>query len=312
MKTIRIATRKSALALWQAEHVAQLLQAAHADISVQLIPLSTRGDKILDTPLAKIGGKGLFVKELETAMLQGDADLAVHSMKDVPMVLPAGLGIVAVLARHNPYDALVSNHYQNLKDLPHGARVGSSSLRRQVQLLAARADLNIVSLRGNVNTRLQKLDAGEFDAIVLAAAGLERLGLHARIAQILPPDLSLPAVGQGIIGIEARDTPTWQQLLAPLNDANSALCLAAERALNRTLNGGCQAPIAGFAYIENQQLILQALVGDLNGKIIQAQSALALSADASQNLQKATMLGQDLAQELLQNGAAAILAQLLG
>ncbi|MFM7306649.1 MAG: hydroxymethylbilane synthase, partial [Actinomycetota bacterium] len=240
-RTFRIATRRSQLALWQAEHVAERLAAAGA--RVELLPLSTQGDRILDVPLAKIGGKGLFVKELETALLEGRADLAVHSIKDVPMDLPEGLGIAAILVREDPRDAFVSVHHRSLAALPLGARVGTSSLRRQCQLRALRPDLRLLDLRGNVNTRLAKLDAGEYDAIVLAAAGLRRLGMADRISEVLEPLQMLPAVGQGAIGVEIRDDDTeLRSFLATMHDEATARRVLAERALNRALNGGCQVP----------------------------------------------------------------------
>src|SRR5512139_2287512 len=250
-RIFRIATRKSQLALWQAEHVRERLLSVHPGLRVELLPLSTQGDRILDVPLAKIGGKGLFVKELETAMLEGRADLAVHSMKDVPMDFPPELGLGAILAREDPHDAFVSNAYARLDDLPDGARVGTSSLRRQCQLRARRPDLRILDLRGNVNTRLRKLDEGEYDAIVLASAGLLRLGMGERIRARIPATDSLPAVGQGAIGVEIRnDDAGLRALLAPLHDADCADCVSAERAMNRALQGGCQVPIAGFATVD--------------------------------------------------------------
>jgi len=246
--TVRIATRKSPLALWQAKTVQQRLMAVHENIDVQLVPMTTEGDRTLDKPLYQVGGKQLFVKELEAAMLEGRADLAVHSMKDVAAVLPAGLTLCTNLEREDPSDALVSNHYHSLDALPAGAVIGTCSVRRRAQLLAARPDCRIKNLRGNVGTRLSKLDADEYDAIVLASAGLIRLGLTDRITAPLPFNLSLPAVGQGIVGIEVRaNDDALQTLLSPLHCADTADRLSAERAVSRTLNGGCSAPIAAYA-----------------------------------------------------------------
>ena len=254
-KTLRIATRKSPLALWQAEEVRDLLLARHPEISVELVPMTTRGDQLLGSPLAKIGGKGLFIKELERAMLDGRADLAVHSVKDMPAIMPDGFQIAAILARENPYDAFVSNTVENFASLPQGARVGTCSLRRKAQLLHARPDLTILDLRGNVNTRLAKLDDNEFDAIILAAAGLMRLGMHSRIRHTLNSELCLPAVGQGAIGIEIKNTDTdTLPLVNALEDPSTLARVKAERALNATLNGGCQAPIGGFSRTSGQNI----------------------------------------------------------
>src|SRR5690554_3954345 len=265
-ETIRIATRRSPLALWQAEFVRAELLARNPGLNVELVAITTRGDKLLDTPLAKIGGKALFVKELEVAMLAGEADLAVHSMKDVPMEFPEGLMLSTICSREDPRDAFVSNQFKTLDELPQGARVGTASLRRQCQLLAHRPDLQIGVLRGNVGTRLGKLDSGEFDAIVLAAAGLLRLKLDQRIAQLLPVELSLPAGGQGAVGIECRqDDQRVQELLRPLHDADTADRVYAERALNHGLQGGCQVPIGCYAEIEGDQLHLRGLVGEPDG-----------------------------------------------
>jgi hydroxymethylbilane synthase len=305
-RILRIATRKSQLALWQAEHVRARLEAAHPGIGVELVPLSTQGDRILDVPLAKIGGKGLFVKELETALLEGRADLAVHSMKDVPMDFPPQLGLGAILGREDPHDAFVSNRFAALEALPVGARVGTSSLRRQCQLRALRPDLRILDLRGNVNTRLARLDDGHYDAIVLAAAGLLRLGMRARIRALLSEVQSLPAVGQGAIGIEIRsDDAELRALLTPLHDEDSAVCVRAERALNHRLQGGCQVPIAGFAEIDSlaATLRLRALVGKIDGSEIVRGEISGARADAE-------TLGATLADELLGRGAARILGEL--
>lgn len=302
MKTLRIATRKSPLALWQAEYVKANLLAHHPHLKIELVTFTTQGDKILDTPLAKIGGKGLFVKELETAILEGNADLAVHSMKDVPMDCPEGLAITTICEREDPTDAFVSYRFECLEDLPQGAIVGTSSLRRQCQLRALRPDLVIHDLRGNVGTRLGRLDNNEYDAIILASAGLKRLGLEARIKQRLTQ--LLPAVGQGAVGIETRiNDEALHQLLAPLHHHATALCVQAERAMNRCLQGGCQVPIAGFATLEQQTLTLHALVGSIDGQQMIRQQA------QSHDLQQAEQLGQQVAQGLLAQGAAQILAQ---
>jgi len=303
-RTLRIATRKSPLALWQAEHVASALRAAHPGLAVTLVGMSTQGDKILDTPLAKIGGKGLFVKELEQGMLEGRADIAVHSMKDVPVDLPDGLHVAAILAREDPRDALVSDAVASIADLPQGARVGTSSLRRQCQLAERRPDLEILPLRGNVNTRLRKLDEGEFDAIVLASAGLKRLGFQARIRALLPVTESLPAIGQGAIGIECRaDDAEVNGLLAPLHHAETASCVHAERALNRRLHGGCQVPIAGHATLADGRLRLMGLVGDPDGSAV-------VRAELDGAATEAELIGNALAETLLARGAGAILARL--
>ena len=302
--TLRIATRKSPLAIWQAEHVAARLRAAHPGLKVELVGMSTQGDRILDTPLAKIGGKGLFVKELEQGMLEGRADLAVHSMKDVPVELPEGLHLAVVMEREDPRDAFVSARYAGVDALPQGAVVGTSSLRRHCQLAERRPDLRIETLRGNVNTRLRKLDEGQYDAIVLAAAGLKRLGFEARIAAPMTPEESLPAIGQGAIGIEcpAADARV-NELLAPLHHAGTALCVAAERALNARLAGGCQVPIAGHALLDGGELWLRALVGEPDGSRI-------LRAEARGAAEEAEALGRGLADELLAAGADRILERL--
>ena len=265
-QTLRIATRKSPLAMWQAEHVAQKLRLAHAGLRVELVGMSTQGDKILDTPLAKIGGKGLFVKELEQGMLAGDADIAVHSMKDVPVEFPDGLGIGAILEREDPHDAFVSNRFEAIDALPEAAVVGTSSLRRQCQLRAQRPDLQIRDLRGNVGTRLAKLEAGDYAAIILACAGLKRLGLAQRITRALSPEEMLPAIAQGVIGIECRaDDAATRALIDPLNDTDTRFRTLAERAMNATLAGGCQAPVAGYSELDNGILHLRGLVGRPDG-----------------------------------------------
>jgi hydroxymethylbilane synthase len=271
--SIRIATRKSPLALWQAEHVTARLKALHPGLTVEIIGMTTKGDQLLDSPLSKVGGKGLFVKELEQGMLAGEADIAVHSMKDVPVEFPEGLHLAVIMERENPYDAFVSNTFASLADLPEGACVGTSSLRRQCQLADRRPDLRIEPLRGNVNTRLAKLDAGEYDAIILAAAGLIRLGFEARIRDCIEPVDSLPAIGQGAIGIECRiDDARVQQLIAPLADRDTTDRVLAERAMNARLNGGCQVPIGGHAVLDGDQLILKGLVGTTDGtRILRAE-----------------------------------------
>ena len=300
---VRIATRKSALALWQAEFVKAELLRHHPALQVELVPMSTQGDKILDTPLAKIGGKGLFVKELETAMLDGRADIAVHSIKDVPVAFPDGLVLQTICQREDPRDAFVSNQFQDLSQLPHGAVVGTSSLRRQCQLKALRPDLTVRDLRGNVNTRLAKLDNGEFAAIILASAGLIRLGFSARIASYLEPEQSLPANGQGAVGIECRsDDTAIQQLLAPLEHQPTRLCVLAERAMNRRLQGGCQVPIGAFATLNGDQLQLRGLVGSLDGSVI-------IRAEQTGNAELAEQIGLAVAEQLLAQGAGAILQQ---
>ncbi len=302
--TIRIATRKSPLALWQAEHVADALRTAHPGLRVEILGMSTQGDKILDTPLAKIGGKGLFVKELEARMLEGDADIAVHSMKDVPVELPPGLHLAVILEREDPRDAFVSNRYASLEDLPEGAVVGTSSLRRQCQLADRRPDLRIESLRGNVNTRLRKLDEGEYDAVILAAAGLIRLGFGERIRTALDPADSLPAIGQGAVGIECRnDDPRVNTLLAPLHHTDTADRVRAERAFNARLEGGCQVPIGGHAVLEGDQLWLRGLVGTVDGSEI-------IRGEIRGPREQAETLGTALAEELLDRGAREILKAL--
>lgn len=303
-KTIRIATRQSPLALWQAEDVAKRLRDAHPGLQVELVKMVTRGDKILDSPLAKIGGKGLFVKELEAGMLEDTADIAVHSMKDVPMEFPEGLKLSSILLREEPTDAFVSNTYSTLTDMPDGSIVGTSSLRRQCQLQARFPALQINFLRGNVNTRLSKLDAGEYDAIILATAGLVRLGFEERITARLSPEESLPAAGQGAVGIECRSNdPEIDALLAPLNDADTATRITAERAMNTRLNGGCQVPIAGYAVLEEDGLWLRGLVGAPDGSNI-------IRAEGGCHRDEAEKLGIQIAEDLLAQGADKILANI--
>lgn len=302
-RTLRIATRQSLLALWQAEFVKARLEALHSDLNVELVTMVTKGDKILDTPLAKIGGKGLFVKELESAMLEGRADIAVHSMKDVPMEFPEGLGLAVICERENPTDAFVSNTHEHLDSLPAGAVVGTSSLRREVQLRERRPDLVIKSLRGNVQTRLSKLDAGEYDAIILASAGLIRLELGERIRYRIPAEDSLPAGGQGAVGIECRiDDEATLSLLAPLNHETTATRVLAERSLNRRLEGGCQVPIGCYAELEGDQVWLRGLVGRPDGTKVLRDEIRGPARDAE-------ALGIQLADRLLAAGADTILAE---
>lgn len=304
MRLLKIATRQSPLALWQAEHIRHRLQQLHSDLSIELVTFVTQGDKILDTPLAKIGGKGLFVKELEQALLDGRADIAVHSMKDVPMELPDGLTLAVICQREDPLDAFVSNHYAHFNDLPQGATLGTSSLRRKCQILSHRPDLNIIDLRGNVGTRLGKLDDGLYDAIILASAGLKRLGLSERIRHTLDSELSLPAVGQGALGIECRtNDDAILQLITPLADDITTACVMAERAFNRYLQGGCQVPIAGYATIQNEVLNIQGRVGSIDGTTL-------LKAHQHGNIANAEQLGIQLAQDLLAQGADDILRQI--
>jgi len=299
--SLRIATRESPLALWQANFVKDALNQHHPALSVELVPMTTRGDQILDSPLAKVGGKGLFVKELEKAMLDGRADIAVHSMKDVPMEFPEGLGLAVICEREDPADAFVSNDYRSLKELPQGARVGTSSFRRQCQLKEQRPDLEILDLRGNVGTRLGKLDSGGYDGIILAAAGLIRLGLAERIRERLAYELSLPAGGQGAVGIECRnDDLETLKLLDCLHHTQTAARVTAERAVNARLEGGCQVPIASFAELEGDSLNLRALVGAVDGSVIYRSERNGSQHDAER-------LGIEVAEDLLKQGAKAIL-----
>jgi len=303
-KIIRIATRQSPLALWQAEHVAGLLIQAFPGLKTQLVKMVTRGDRILDAPLAKVGGKGLFVKELEQGMLEGAADIAVHSMKDVPVDFPEGLHLAAILAREDPTDAFVSMRYSSLNELPANARIGTSSLRRQCQIKEKFPDAEVVPLRGNVNTRLAKLDADIYDAIILASAGLNRLGMAKRITQSLDTRVSLPAIGQGAIGIECRvDDVEINEMLSVLHDAETGLCVSAERALNARLNGGCQVPIAGFAQLQGEQIFMRGLVGNPDGSVLYRAERLG-------GLDQAEAIGRLIAEDLLAQGADKILQAL--
>lgn len=299
-----IASRESLLAMWQARHIQTKTRALYPELAVSILGMTTTGDQILDTPLAKIGGKGLFVKELEVAMQAGRADIAVHSMKDVPMNLPEGFTLAAIGEREDPRDALVSNEYKSLADLPVGAVVGTSSLRRQALLKAHYPHLVIAPLRGNVQTRLRKLDEGQYAAIVLAAAGLKRLDLGARIACTLEPSESLPAAGQGAIGIEClTDRADLLELMAPLNHPDTAACVSAERAMSRRLAGSCQTPLGAYAQIRNGQLSLTGFVADLEG-------ARFVQANLMGSPRDAEKIGIALAEELLAQGAGKILAEL--
>jgi hydroxymethylbilane synthase len=301
---IRIATRKSPLALWQANFVKQQLLAAHPNLTVDLLPMTTKGDVLLDSPLSKIGGKGLFVKQLEQAILNNEADIAVHSIKDIPAEFPEGLALTTICKRDDVRDAFISNKYQNLDELPNNAVVGTSSLRRQCQLRAKYPHLQIKELRGNVGTRLAKLDNNEYDAIILAAVGLKRLALDGRIKQYIDTSLILPAVGQGAIGIETRTNDKQiLDILSVLDDKNSHICIQAERAMNKALQGGCQVPIACYSQLNNNTLLLEGLVGCIDGSNI-------IKASLTGSLTEAERLGQELANCLLKQGAKTILQEL--
>jgi hydroxymethylbilane synthase len=303
---IRIATRNSPLALWQAEYVRDTLLSLHDHVEVELVKMKTQGDIILDTPLAKVGGKGLFVKELEQGMLEGRADIAVHSMKDVPVEFPDGLHLPVICQRADPHDAFVSNHFNSIDELPQGATVGTSSLRRECQLRTYRPDLKVLPLRGNVNTRLAKLDDGQFDAIILAMAGLQRLGFDDRIRSALTPEQSLPAIGQGALGIETRcDDEAINALIQPLHCEKTAIVVGAERALNKRLAGGCQVPIGGYAMLDGDQVWLRALVGRPDGSQM-------LNAEITGPADQAEQLGIQVAEDLLSQGADKILADVYG
>ena len=301
-KTIRIATRTSPLAIWQAEHVARELHAIHSDLNIELVKMVTQGDRILDTSLSKVGGKGLFVKELEHGMLNDQADIAVHSMKDVPVQIPDGLCMQVIMQRENPHDAFVSNHYQNLAELPKNARVGTSSLRRASQIKVRYPGLEILDCRGNVNTRLKKLDDNQYDAIILAVAGLKRLGMNERIAGQLSIEESLPAIGQGAIGIECRDDDQeLHQLLHRLNHAPTAVCVSAERTMNARLGGSCSVPIAGHAIIEKDEVYLQGLIAAPDGSAIYVAEASGIEPEQT---------GLAVAEGLLEQGAGKVLQAL--
>jgi hydroxymethylbilane synthase len=301
MPQLRLATRESALALWQTEHVAACLRQAHPGLEVVLVPMTTRGDQLQDRPLSEVGGKGLFLKELEVAMMEGRADAAVHSLKDVPMELDGPFELAAILERANPFDAFVSVKYEALEELPYGAKVGTSSLRRQALLRAHRPDLKLVDLRGNVNTRLAKLDAGDYDAIVLACAGLERLGLGARIREQLVAPRFIPAAAQGAIAVECRQgQPDILALLAALDHAPTRACVSAERAMTRTLGGSCQVPIAAYATLNKEKLSLEGLVG-------RASDGETVRGYASGPVSEPDKLGQQVADMLVARGADALL-----
>ncbi|TEU27926.1 MAG: hydroxymethylbilane synthase [Gammaproteobacteria bacterium] len=300
-KTLKIATRKSPLALWQAEHVKARLEQHHPGLKVELVKMTTKGDQILNSPLSKIGGKGLFIKELEVGMMEGVADIAVHSMKDVPYEIPPGFELGAILKRENPFDAFVSNNFDSINDLPQGAKVGTCSMRRIVQLKATRPDLEILDLRGNVNTRLKKLDDGEYDAIILACAGLIRLKFEDRIKQQIPAEQSLPAVGQGAVGIEIRENDQEiLDLIIPLVDTETSYRVTCERAMNARLEGGCSVPIAGYSTIDGDQITLTGLVGNVDTGVI-------LKEQVGGSIDEAEQLGVTLADKLISLGAKDIL-----
>ncbi|WP_369178562.1 hydroxymethylbilane synthase [Candidatus Thiodubiliella endoseptemdiera] len=301
MKTLKIATRKSPLALWQAEHVKSRLKQLHPNLEVELVKMMTTGDQILNSPLSKIGGKGLFIKELEIGMLEGKADIAVHSMKDMPYKIPEGFALGAVLKRENPFDAFVSNHFNNLEDLPLNSKVGTCSMRRIVQLKSIRPDLEILDLRGNVNTRLKKLDDGEYDAIILACAGLIRLNFADRIKQQISAKQSLPAVGQGAVGIEIRENDqAILELITPLIDKQTTHRISAERAMNARLEGGCSVPIAGFSTLDGDIITLTGLVGNVESGVILKHKVVG-------NVDNTEELGKQLADKLIAMGARDIL-----
>jgi len=303
-QTIRIATRKSPLALWQAEEVSRQLRLLYPELEIELVKIVSKGDKILDAPLAKVGGKGLFVKELEQSMLDGESDIAVHSMKDVPMEFPDGLHLPVIMEREDPTDAFVSNTYNSLEELPENARIGSSSLRRQLQIKEVMPKAQMLNLRGNVNSRLQKLDNGDYDAIILATAGLLRLEFEERIKTRITPEQSLPSVGQGAVGIECRvGDVDIEALIAPLNDLQTHTRLSAERAMNNRLNGGCQVPIAGFALLENNEIYLRGLVGRPDGSEV-------VRGEIRGPANNAEDLGKQLAEQLLNDGADIILREM--
>jgi len=305
VKILKIATRNSPLALWQAEHVKQQLIELHPDLSVELVSMTTEGDRFLDAPLIAVGGKGLFIKELEQALLNGEADIAVHSMKDVTIDLPDELAMPVILKREDVRDVFISNNYKQIEDLPDGAVLGTSSLRRQSQIKALRPGIELKDLRGNVGTRLRKLDDGEYDAIMLAAAGIIRLGLKERITQLIPESVLLPAIGQGAIGIECRAGDTdVHELIAPLNDRETSLCVETERAFSRRLFGGCQLPIAGQASIKGNEINLVGLVARIDGSEV-------IKSELSGDIEKCDDTGTTLAENLLERGADEILKELI-
>lgn len=302
---LTIATRESPLALWQANWVKERLEKLHPTLSVSLLGMTTQADRMLETPLIQVGGKGLFVKELEEALLDGRADIAVHSMKDMPMLLPEGLCLPVMCEREDPRDAFISNQFASIQELPPGAVIGTSSLRRQSQLRALRPDLNCMNLRGNVNTRLKKLDSGEFTGIILAAAGLKRLDLEGRIRSYLTAEQSLPAVGQGVLGVECREQDeATQELIAPLDNLIAHQCVAAERAMCMRLGGGCQVPVAAYAIIENDRIKLRGLVARVDGSVV-------LRYEKSGGRDAPEMLGMEVAENLLEQGAGEILRSLI-
>lgn len=305
MNTLKIATRNSPLALWQAEHVKQQLIGIHSDLNVELVSMTTEGDRFLDAPLVAVGGKGLFIKELEQALLNGEADIAVHSMKDVTIDLPDELAIPVIMKREDVRDVFISNNYKQIEDLPDDAVLGTSSLRRQSQVKALHPEIQLKDLRGNVGTRLRKLDDGEYDAIMLAAAGIIRLGLKERITQLIPESILLPAIGQGAIGIECRaGDMDIQKLIAPLNDQDTSLCVETERAFSRRLFGGCQLPIAGQASIKGNKVSLVGLVARIDGSEV-------IKSELSGDLEKCDETGTTLAESLLDRGADEILKELI-
>ena len=305
MNTLKIATRKSPLALWQAEHVKKRLQETHADLTVELVSMTTEGDRFLDAPLVAVGGKGLFIKELETALLEGRADIAVHSMKDVTIDLPEELALPVIMEREDTRDVFISNNYEKIEDLPADAILGTSSLRRQSQVKALYPEIELKDLRGNVGTRLGKLDNGEYDGILLAAAGILRLGMPERITQFLPHSLLLPAIGQGAIGIECRaGDAVVEKLISPLNHEATSLCVQTERAFSRRLFGGCQLPIAGQATVEDNEVTLNGLIARVDGSDV-------VQSEQKGSIDDIDSIGITLAEILLERGGDKILQELL-
>lgn len=305
-RKIKIGTRGSQLALWQANHIKSILEEKYPDYSFDLVKIKTQGDKILDVALSKVGGKGLFVKELEDALLEGKVDFAVHSMKDVPVILPDGLHLTAITKREDPRDCFISKNYKNLSDLPKGAKVGTSSLRRQCQILNLRSDLKVEVLRGNVETRIRKMTEGIFDAVILAYAGVKRLNLIEYVKDVISEDFSLPAIGQGALGIECRvNDDEVNNLLSILDDEDSSVCVRAERAFLRVLEGGCQVPIGAYGKIIDNKLVLKGLVGTLDGKTIIKETVSGEKTDAE-------ALGEALAETILNRGGRKILEDVYG